>query len=980
MDLETYEDLLSHGECEWLEYKSFWYWNQNDKVIDEGWIEFIKDFCGLFNSLSPNYENKYLIFGYDEKKKESIDYNIDTCGNELEILSNLDSLKNEIIRKLKRRVKNFPPYKSSEDLEDLTSIFSLNEIEYNNKKQLIITIYNSPYLLKLKAELGKGFKADNVIIRGLKKSDKSPENIIADYDKQTQLISLSEANKINFFPEHETTISQIVEAFRKIKIPNADYYEDEKLKNLNTSLKFEIFKLKGEYVTPVSFLYFSKYTLQNKTHSFIIENKLFEPNEKIILLVDKFNKTGGKIDIKGLNDLFQNDFNNLETAYLEDFALDKLFQSFLDNDIFYKGEQLNKNFVKPYTNQSDTKTADLLISEWYSNEKEPVLLIKGSGGVGKTTLAKSFIERLYKYDEANILYINSHDIINEIMKYSLIEDIFDFYEILADTKKISNKFSKELLRLSSDMGSIFIVIDGIDEVIAKKGNDFNLNTFIDSIYMNYSGNLNKTKIILTCRDFYWDNWQNDKPRVIELKPFDEILARKYFSNAFKQDERRINESLKLASSFKTNNDNLYIPYILDMIRENILSWESENSQKINTNLLDIENNVDDFVVAKSCEREIKKLDNLDIDEQIRIFCKIAIRFDGVIFEESLKSILKKYNSEKNFEKFENHPLMIREGNNIVFRYDFFSSYFKCIYLSNFINNSDLEKLKEDDFSLITQYISFDNDFTKSLKQRLNEKTFEDLKMKLLLLVNDEIKVSFLDKEGIRELSSALFTLMLSLKDDFNKNQRTELLKEIFLKDNLIQNLTIINLHSKSKKIIFNFENLTFQYCYFENYENFGECDFNQKTKFINSIFKPKLIRKGINTALTRNNIDYSSCNMEGLDYLLVSKEYEFENESDEIRREVKRILNYFWSGSYFTRKLASEANNKFKNNYLTFQALIAMDVINKITVTTSQKRNDNAYIINEEFLDLRKIFEENNTCNEFEIIVKNITNSKLGIR
>lgn len=68
MDLETYEDLLSHGECEWLEYKSFWYWNQNDKVIDEGWIEFIKDFCGLFNSLSPNYENKYLIFGYDEEK------------------------------------------------------------------------------------------------------------------------------------------------------------------------------------------------------------------------------------------------------------------------------------------------------------------------------------------------------------------------------------------------------------------------------------------------------------------------------------------------------------------------------------------------------------------------------------------------------------------------------------------------------------------------------------------------------------------------------------------------------------------------------------------------------------------------------------------------------------------------------------------------------------------------------------------------
>ncbi|EOR07616.1 hypothetical protein F896_01989 [Acinetobacter genomosp. 15BJ] len=55
-----------------------------------------------------------------------------------------------------------------------------------------------------------------------------------------------------------------------------------------------------------------------------------------------------------------------------------------------------------------------------------------------------------------------------------------------------------------------------------------------------------------------------------------------------------------------------------------------------------------------------------------------------------------------------------------------------------------------------------------------------------------------------------------------------------------------------------------------------------------------------------------------------------------------------------------------------FTSLIDLGVIIENKVTTHQKRQDIAYQISEKHISLKKIFEENDTCVEFELILKRV--------
>jgi hypothetical protein len=53
--------------------------------------------------------------------------------------------------------------------------------------------------------------------------------------------------------------------------------------------------------------------------------------------------------------------------------------------------------------------------------------------------------------------------------------------------------------------------------------------------------------------------------------------------------------------------------------------------------------------------------------------------------------------------------------------------------------------------------------------------------------------------------------------------------------------------------------------------------------------------------------------------------------------------------------------------------LLKQKVIIKTNITTKQKRNDYRYKIDPSFSNLRKIMEENDSCVEFEEIIKIIS-------
>ena len=71
-------DLLKTEETVWLEYKSFWYWDEKDASrAVKGWGEFLKDFAALFNTYSKQKDAKYFIIGFNEDTKKCQNFNID---------------------------------------------------------------------------------------------------------------------------------------------------------------------------------------------------------------------------------------------------------------------------------------------------------------------------------------------------------------------------------------------------------------------------------------------------------------------------------------------------------------------------------------------------------------------------------------------------------------------------------------------------------------------------------------------------------------------------------------------------------------------------------------------------------------------------------------------------------------------------------------------------------------------------------------
>lgn len=975
------EELLAQDECSWLEFKSFWYWNNNESP-QNGWGELLKDFSALFNTNTGLHDKKYFIIGYDEKTKKVQQFNIDKKGEVLEIFNDLDSFKKIFRSKLKKHFKCYPEYKNSTNLIDIDILFEIEKVCIKEKEILLITIKSAPYLLELKKNLqaNETFREGVIIVRK-DKLDSSPENASADPGLILKLEDQVKKVQLENYPEKEISIKKIVDVFKEHNFPSAIISNKPNEHSLSSGLSFEIYTLKSEYSSTIHFVYFSKYTTFQKSLTYISENNLLEKNSKKIVLVDERNKKHGRTDLKQLKKLFLAEYNDVEVYYLEKFAIEKLYKHLFHDELFHEGNFNIKDFIKPLSDMSETKTADLLLKEWYQSQYDPLLVIKGLGGIGKTTVIKYFLDNLYKASGSknlHILFINSHEIIDDIMKHSNIDDIFDFYRIVADKNDIKERFDKKLLELSIDNGNMIIVIDGLDEVIAKMGSKFNLNVFINSIFKDYSGNMSKSKIIITCRDFFWDEDEFEDIKTMSLEPFNEDMAKEYFEKSAKKYNFKVENAMKLANEFalKVDGEKIsFVPYVLDMIKENLLQDDNLNST-LKTEKLLPDTITNDFIIAKACEREIVKLDNLSIDEQLEIFMYIAIEYSGGVHEMQFKKLAKelKKKSPTFMKKFQAHPLLEYQNEFLKFRYDFFNEFFKNLKIVSFLQENDFAKIDQDIVEILIHHISYDGSLSKALKLRLENKVnLDDLKFSVLDFLSNNINdIDFYDEETAKRLNSSLFILLLVLANVNDIESRTSLLKEIYEQDNnFIANLSIINLHTTfGNRPVFDFSNMKLNNCHFENYEYFTECKFNTETFFENSTFIAPLHRDVINSQLTWNNLEAETCNTEGIVDILNLKKEQEEQTDDYLRVSLKKILKFFWTGSVFKQKTEEELSKRLRDHYRLFEQLIKEKIFIKKTVTTKKKRFETCYVLDDEYSNLRKVMEENESCLEFEKIIK----------
>ena len=328
------------------------------------------------------------------------------------------------------------------------------------------------------------------------------------------------------------------------------------------------------------------------------------------------------------------------------------------------------------------------LDKWFEENKSSILVIKGDGGVGKTTMAKYLGNHFLRTNpHTSKIFIDSLEAKDFLLNNGNSKDKIGLYDLYSASYN-GNKFLEDtMFKHNLDAGNFFIIIDGIDELISKVQN-FDISYFLESIKKSYSI-INNTKILITCRSYFWDLEKSDEYTIdsIEVKPFSLNQTKHFFSICFGNDDDKSNQALELAYSFHRNSmkKESYHPYALDIISRIINSKKRiiTNNQDSFSALLNPTETLD-YIVDRICNREnflqdkVRILD-LTVNEQVSVFKTIATEYNGYISIDLLKKCISKSISTGNkkniphslVEAFKTHLLVTVNNDNILcFKYDF----------------------------------------------------------------------------------------------------------------------------------------------------------------------------------------------------------------------------------------------------------------------------------------------------------------------
>ena len=301
---------------------------------------------------------------------------------------------------------------------------------------------------------------------------------------------------------------------------------------------------------------------------------------------------------------------NIKTIhFLEDFGLAYIYKNALDNLSFKKFKKRDSYVQSNAHYNGKVKNTHDVLNEWMKKVYNPILVVQGEGGIGKTTLLENYLNKFVDHNkDTKIIYMTSSNIINKLHneEYFRNIDLFDLYKV---STEVGNIFSRDLLRLTLDDGHILLVLDGIDEVISNLANKFNFRDFINTIISEYCFNNGNCKIIFTCRNQFWDELNlehnNNNVSIVTLKPFEINQAEKFFELSF-SDSRKEKQAIKILQKFSKDKNN-YIPFMLDTVKY-LIEKKEEDAKEI-ADEIDIEEKSNDIFL--SVKYPLLKNDNYD---------------------------------------------------------------------------------------------------------------------------------------------------------------------------------------------------------------------------------------------------------------------------------------------------------------------------------------------------------------------------------
>lgn len=554
-------------------------------------------------------------------------------------------------------------------------------------------------------------------------------------------------------------------------------------------------------------------------------------------------------NLKSLSIFYIDDFIREECSplFFNDSASSKYLQ--ISNFVFPSIKIINKNgsntFVENFDNTSFTP-----LSFWFENGATPILVIKGSGGIGKTTLAKYISDIFLQINKkSKVIFIESKVIVSKLngQEEEIESDTINLYNLYeAATPDSNERLSKDVFKLNFDAGNILIVIDGLDEIISNV-RKFKADEFLNSIE-KFTDEIHDGKLIITCRSYFWEanKYTSNLIQSIEILPFNKDQAAKFFKASFPNDEKKVERCISISKEFSfptVDGVEEYQPYALDVIRLIINSQREllERDASFNSNVLE-QKNRRDYILFRICNRELDRVNQISVDDQIKFFTHLAVTNRGILksenFRQEVFDSLGREINDTNIEAFKGHPLLHKLDSYFRFKYDFFIDYFRNIYISSFIRiDSQNETISNEFIHILAESCWFGSEMVDDIKERIQSWDDTDL-LKISDLIQ-QISGNTDYSEGLRRKAvSGLFSIALAINHKFHSNsisENTILLKILFESQSPkghLHGLSIVNFLSGNDTIRFDFSNLIIHDCYINTFHSFWKCAFNDATKFL----------------------------------------------------------------------------------------------------------------------------------------------------
>ena len=861
-------EKLLRRETTKIEFKKSWYemLDQTKEHNKKSKNEMVKDIITLHNgSLDSIGQEGYLVIGYDEQSKTLHNIEIkDKHGNQ----KNEEQIEDEITQYIKNYV-------------NLPISLEVKFLHKEDKQILVIVIRDCIRLIRLDKILhtptGGPYQEGQVLYRFNKTTAVANSETIAEFEKEfgnyRKNMSIAQIhipkNKVDL-PEIKIQANDILELIVSPR-DQKNLSENIGKSNAKEKIHYEYYESKYRNRTE-GFLFLGKrITDKNVFADFSFKIGDNKPNELEIFLPKKIEDNRVVDRKKNIAENCKNhnlmDIVKERIYYYDEFILENTNLPYDNSDLDKRDDFIDQDLYK-ITNLNNNAESELLPKQsidWFYNilieneddNRSPISIVYGSGGVGKTTFCNSLKYSIVNdhKNQKRVFYIKGEDIVStfgsipENKEIKSLDDLYDLYRgDLDDFRDISIRDFK----LNLIVGNIIVIIDAIEEIESAFKERFQLEMFFQSLQDLHYRFLS-TKIILTTREHFIPRIQEVEKDLetsidyYQLQGFKENNLKKFLEKKYKSHQSKIQEITKFIDSHKLFTDSHIIPLFVHwtclIVDSNNLSESDFNNYKY----LIKQNKIDTLIIFL-LRREIHKQSlKVNVDDLIDLFVDIVLFHNGQIKKDEFHEyIIYTFGEDQDSKSYLKNPLLTG-GELIKFKFDILPDLIKSRYIIHIFKTIEEGRFRNRELDSVITILKdcyqgksgiFIDIVDNLVNCQLN--TLKVVKY-FVSLLTDELKdnqVTKNKKENICRTISALHYLFNSLESPVSSEERTQNLIQIYgLEDFTEPNIRFLYIYGEFYSL--DFQNIKVSDSCFDSFSNFYKSKFpsDNKVIFYDTTFK-----------------------------------------------------------------------------------------------------------------------------------------------